>query len=285
MIESFQPTTPVQLYPCLHQALPGRDLSEGAYRVRFAQNLAELDEVLRIRFEVFNLELGEGLDASFATGRDEDEFDLTCHHLIVEERQSGRIVGTYRLQTPAMAAAGHGLYTATEYDLSTLPGEILRQSVEVGRACIAREHRGRQVLYLLWRGLALYMAHNRLRYLFGCCSLTSQDARDGHRTLAFLRGRDAVRSDVWLPALPGFSCDTYGEGDDDDLDDLEDDGDLDLDDEGDGVALPPLFQIYLRYGGKVCSPPALDRRFKTIDFLVLLDVAALTPRAHRMFFG
>jgi hypothetical protein len=42
MIELFQPTAPVQLYPCLYQALPARGLDEGAYRVRFARNLAEL---------------------------------------------------------------------------------------------------------------------------------------------------------------------------------------------------------------------------------------------------
>jgi putative hemolysin len=159
------PAEPVQLYPSLAGALPPRDLREGAYRVRFARNLAELDDVLRLRFEVFNLELGEGFESSFATGRDEDDFDLTCHHLIVEDEASGRIVGTYRLQTPEMAAAGHGLYTATEYDLSVMPAGVLGQAVEVGRACIHREHRGRQVLYLLWRGLALYMAHNGLRYL------------------------------------------------------------------------------------------------------------------------
>jgi putative hemolysin len=264
----LQPAAPVQLYPCLSQALPPRDVSEGAYRVRFARNLAELDEVLRLRFEVFNLELGEGLDASFATGRDQDEFDLNCHHLIVEHRESGRIIGTYRLQTPQMACGPEGLYTATEYDLSMMPDEILRQSVEVGRACIAREHRGRQVLYLLWRGLALYMAHNRLRYLFGCCSLTSQDARDGHRALALLRERGAVHPGLCLPALPDFDC-----------------GAPERTESGEGVALAPLFEIYLRYGGKVCSPPAIDRRFKTIDFLVLLDVAALNPRARRLFFG
>jgi putative hemolysin len=44
-------------------------------------------------------------------------------------------------------------------------------------------------------------------------------------------------------------------------------------------------EIYRRYGGKVCGPPAIDRRFKTIDFLVLLDVAALSTRARRSFFG
>jgi len=269
LLES-QPAALVQLYPSLAGALPPRDLREGAYRVRFARNLAELDEVLRLRFEVFNLELGEGLESSFATGRDEDDFDLTCHHLIVEDEASGRIVGTYRLQTPEMAAAGQGLYTATEYDLSRLPAGVLGQAVEVGRACIHREHRGRQVLYLLWRGLALYMAHNGLRYLFGCCSLTSQTPAVGHRALVQLRRREAVHPEIWLPVLPEFDCGAPGPN--------AEDGSVE-------IPLPPLFSIYLRYGGKVCGPPALDRRFKTIDFPVLLDVAALSPRSHRLFFG
>src|SRR6202012_2086738 len=111
--------------------------------------------------------------------------------------------------------------------------EILRHSVEVGRACIAREHRGRQGLYLLWRGLALYMAHNRLRYLFGCCSLTSQDERDGHRALALLRERGVVHPGLWLPVLPDFDC-----------------GAPDGTESGEGIVLPALVEIYLRSGGK-----------------------------------
>lgn len=267
MIQPLQSAAPIQLYPYLPQALPQRDLCEGAFRVRFARNLAELDEVLRLRFEVFNLELGEGLESSFETGRDYDEFDLTCHHLIIEESESGRIVGTYRLQTPEMAAIGSGLYTATEYDLSRMPDDILQRSVEVGRACIDRAYRGKQVLYLLWRGLALYMAHNGLRYLFGCCSLTSQTPAVGRRALASLRGRGVVHPELWIPALPELDC-----GEASELEEAED------------VVLPPLFEIYLRYNGKVCGPPAIDRRFKTIDFLVLLDVAELSPRVHRLFF-
>jgi putative hemolysin len=51
------------------------------------------------------------------------------------------------------------------------------------------------------------------------------------------------------------------------------------------VKLPKLFATYLGIGAKVCSAPAIDRRFRTIDFLVVLDVLELDARSRRMFFG
>ena len=45
----------------------------------------------RLRFEVFNLELGEGLAASHATGFDVDPFDEFRDHLIVEEVATGKL--------------------------------------------------------------------------------------------------------------------------------------------------------------------------------------------------
>ena len=48
--------------------------------------------------------------------------------------------------------------------------------------------------------------------------------------------------------------------------------------------LPKLFQAYLRFGVKVCSPPVLDHEFKTIDFLVLFDSYALDEQARRTIF-
>ena len=51
------------------------------------------------------------------------------------------------------------------------------------------------------------------------------------------------------------------------------------------MKLPTLFKIYLDYDAKVCSLPAIDRRFKTIDFLVILDVNTLDPRIRRLYFG
>ena len=78
------------------------------YRVRLAADGDEVRAAQRLRFSVFNLELGEGLPESVATGLDVDEFDAVFDHLLVLEQVTGPVVGTYRLQTGAVAA-GSGL--------------------------------------------------------------------------------------------------------------------------------------------------------------------------------
>jgi len=39
--------------------------------------------------------------------------------------------------------------------------------------------------------------------------------------------------------------------------------------------IPNLLLAYLNIGAKICGPPAIDRTFKTIDFLTWLDLAAM----------
>ncbi len=254
-------------YPSFPERLPAGQIEAGRYTVGFARSVAELDRVERLRFEVFNLELGEGLEASFATGRDHDDFDPGLHHLVIRVRDSGEVVGTYRLQTAEMAGARHGFYSSGEFDLAGLPQAFVEGAVEVGRACVAKGHRNGRVLNLLWRGLARYLRHNRKRFLFGCCSLTSQDPALGQATLSFLEARGHLDPRLRVAPLPGLEC----EG-------------VEAAAAAGAVHIPPLFQSYLNLGAKVLGPPAIDRQFKTIDFLVALDVEALDPHQHRFFF-
>ena len=242
-------------------------LAQGRYALRLAQSSAELDAAQRLRFEVFNLELGEGLKRSVLTGRDEDEFDASCQHLIVLDRSDGSTVGTYRLQTAAAARRGHGFYTASEFDLSALPAEILDGALELGRACIARPHRNTRVLYLLWRGIAEVARREAKRWLFGCCSLTSQDPRAGRALLDVLAARGAVHPEIHVRARPGFQCWAA----------------LDAASAAAPVAVPRLFDMYLALGARVCGEPALDRAFGTIDYLVLFDLDDLDARGRRRF--
>lgn len=254
-------------YPVFTDALPEGEIREGRYLARFARTREELDAILKLRFEVFNLELGEGLASSFQTGRDLDEFDNFCHHLIVEDTIEGRIVGTYRCQTREMAESGRGFYSAVEFDLSKIPARVLADSIELGRACISLSHRNTQVLFLLWKGLAMYVAHNRKRYLFGCCSLTSQDEREGWRVMRMLEEGGHLHPTLSAEPQPGFEC-SANEADDE----IQ-------------VSIPKLFRTYLRFGARVCGPPAIDRLFKTIDYLVLFDVAEMDAQTRKVFFG
>ena len=88
------------------------------YAVRFAVSKEEVRKALRLRYEVFNLELQDGLAASHDSGLDEDEFDAVCDHLIITEEASGSVVGTYRMQSGAMAARNLGYYSAREFDFA-----------------------------------------------------------------------------------------------------------------------------------------------------------------------
>lgn len=262
------PVAPV--YPVLPWLLPRETFVSGRFRVRCARTATERDAALRLRFEVFNLELAEGLASSWLTGRDEDSFDAVCHHLLVEDTVTGRVAGTYRMQTSEMAGRYSGFYSAGEFELGGLGAGVLAASVEIGRVCIAREHRHRRTLFLLWQGLAAYACHTGKRYLFGCCSLPGLDPAAGLEALAALEReghmhptiRVEPREELACRLVPGAGGRTTAP-----------------------VELPPLFRTYLRFGAKACGPPALDRVFGTTDFLVVLDTEALASDVRTLFFG
>ena len=77
-------------YPRFVEAIPSVHEESGHYALRFARTLQDLQRIQRLRFEVFNLEMREGLDKSYASCRDEDAFDPHCHHMMVEVKLSLR---------------------------------------------------------------------------------------------------------------------------------------------------------------------------------------------------
>jgi putative hemolysin len=235
------------------------------YTTRLAGDLREVRAAQALRYEVFNVELNEGLEQSHATGLDEDPFDVVCDHLIVEHLPTGRVVGTYRLQTGRNAASHLGYYCAQEFEFQIF--ETIRdQMIELGRACVHRQHRNLVVLGMLWKGIADYARRHSARYLFGCSSLTSQDAAVGASAYAELCRRHLVEPQWRTRPVTAYDCP---------LEQLA----------TEPVQIPKLLRAYLTLGAKICGPPALDRQFKTIDFLTLLDLETLHPLARQRFFG
>jgi putative hemolysin len=239
--------------------------SPAQYATRLVRNADEILAAQTLRFEVFNLELKEGLAKSFATGTDEDPFDAVCDHLVVEHLPSGTIVGTYRLQTGINAQNYRGYYSAQEFEFEVfepLRGEI----IELGRACVHRQHRNLIVLGLLWKGIADYARQHAGRYLLGCSSLTSQDPSVGASAYTDLCRHHLVTGKYRTNPLPAFDCP---------LEQLA----------AEPPKIPKLLRAYLAIGAKICGPPALDREFKTIDFLTLLDLQTLPFGVRDRFFG
>jgi putative hemolysin len=230
--------------------------SAPAYRARLARRRADLQAAQALRFEVFNLELNEGLAQSYDSGLDADPFDEVCDHLIVEDANDGTLVGTYRLQTGRRAREALGYYSEREFDFA--PFECARpQILELGRACIHRHHRNFAVLNLLWKRIAAYARERGARYLIGCSSLTSQDPAEA--AAAYARMTPNLAPDEWrTQPLPAFACA------------LPDDARAAA-----GTArIPRLLAAYLALGARICGAPAIDREFRTIDFLTWLDVQA-----------
>ncbi len=163
-----------------------------SYVTSIASTPEEIRAAQRLRYRIFAGEKGAVLHTPLP-GHDVDAFDEFADHLIVTERGTGEVVGTYRLLPPGRSER---LYSEGEFDLGPLHG--LRESlVETGRACVHPDHRDGTVINLMWSGLARYVLLSGHRYLAGCASVPLDDG-----------GRAAVRA--WrlgetrarLPARP-----------------------------------------------------------------------------------
>ena len=236
------------------------------YSVRLARNMDEIERAQQLRFEVFNLEMGEGLESSYFSLRDEDKYDEHCYHLLVIDNTKEKVIGTYRIQDLESAKKGVGFYTADEFGIDEFPNDVLENGIELGRACIQKEHRNGRVLFLLWKGIAKFLEFSEKQYLFGCCSLSSQDPVLAWSVYNYLNQTDFLHREISISTKSEFQCPgrTILNASD--------------------IELPNLFELYLKIGAKVCSSPALDKDFKTIDYLILLDLETLNPETKNLFF-
>ena len=231
--------------------------------VGLARSTEELEAIQRLRFQVFTEEMN-AVFPDAASGLDTDRFDPWCEHLMVQELGTGRVVGTYRLLTPANAVKAGGYYSESEFDLSSL-GALYSSLVEVGRSCTHPDYRNGSVIMLLWSGIARLVQQYGFRHVLGCASVSLRDdgvtaaevwrsaakhlaAHPGHPRVVPLHRYPVERLDSNLPAR-----------------------------------IPPLIKGYIKLGATICGEPAWDPDFNTADFPVLLDVETMDTRYRRHF--
>jgi putative hemolysin len=234
------------------------------FRISLAQSPEDIVACQRLRYDVFNVELGEGLSTSDRSRLDIDPFDSFCDHLMVHDIETTKLVGTYRLQTGEVARENLGYYGNQLFDFSAYE-PIRHELLELGRACVHIDYRNIMVLHALWKGIAVYSSRNNARYLIGCSSISSQDENLGVAMYRHLKDKYLAEPTLRTVPQPGHDCRPTGE-------------------KVNPGRPPRLFRAYLEISGRICGPPAIDREFKTIDFLTVVDLANLPDRVRTRFF-
>jgi putative hemolysin len=234
--------------------------------VVWAEHQDEVRQAQRLRYEVFALEMGARLDSP-VEGHDVDLFDDFCEHLLVRDGDSGDVIGTYRVLTPAQAKRAGSFYSDTEFDLTRLRA-LRERMVELGRSCVHRDHRHGGVILALWGALAEFMARNRLDTMIGCASIPMlhNGAVCGDAAASIWRQvREAHLAPVEYHVRPRLPLPVERL-----------DGSLD-------VEPPALIKGYLRLGAKVLGPPAWDPDFNSADLPMLMRIADLPARYRKHF--
>lgn len=236
--------------------------SSGRLAARLTESAADVAAALALRHRVLAEEAG--LVEVNDSGRDLDIFDPYCHHLIVRDQRSGRVVGTCRLLFPEAAGRVGSLFCDREFDLAALAG-LRARLVEVGRLCIAPGYRDGMALMLLWRALCRITRRHGHRYLIGCCSLANDpDGSLGANLHRQLGRHHAVAALQVTPKRRRAAAQAPGPS---------------------SSALPALLRGYLLAGAVVLGEPFHDAAHRCSDLPLLVDLHAIPTRLGRRLNG
>lgn len=246
----------------LHESLHAELHLKKNFSVGLALHADEVREAQRLRYKVFAEEMGARLTGP-EPGVDADIYDPYCEHLLVRDADTGEVVGTYRILSPANAKRIGCYYTEQEFDLTRLQ-HIRSRLVEVGRSCVHPDYRSGSVITLLWAGLADYMLRNNYEYLIGCASIGMQDG--GQNAAAVWHAvKDKHLGPIEWRVFPRCPLP------------------LDALDTAPAALIPPLIKGYLRVGAWVVGEPAWDPDFNTADLPILLAMKNINRAYARHF--
>lgn len=253
------------------------DTSKGNYRLKTVTEAWEFQEVLRLRYLVFNKEFKK---AKSPIGWDIDDYDFIADHLIIIDQtaeKKPKIVGTYRM---ILSTHSDRFYSENEFDLKrflALPGIKL----ELGRACIHPLYRKGAVINLLWRGVSEYMKKSKADYLFGCSSARITDLETVWSVFQQFWHRGAVDTSLGVHPIKNFRLPGLANRL---LKGVPEARALTPEEkEKIQSVIPPLLEMYLLAGAKIHGLPALDRDFSCVDFFTILETSKLSELFLRRY--
>jgi putative hemolysin len=240
--------------------LPGR----GPWRVRLAESAGDVAASQRLRHLCF-VEAAGG--PARPGGRECDGLDDLCRHVLIEERETGRLVCSFRLLRLSDGGGIGQSYAAQFYDLGRLAG-FDAPMMEVGRFCIRPDCRDPDVLRLAWGTLARMVDATGVEILFGCSSFAGTRAEVYAETFALL-AQAHVAPARWAPGIRAPEVVRFGAG-------------AGRVDRMRALAgMPPLLRTYLGMGGWVSDHAVVDRDLNTLHVFTGVEIRAIPPARAR----
>ncbi|MGX9354073.1 GNAT family N-acetyltransferase [Roseobacteraceae bacterium S113] len=234
-------------------------LAKGRYRARIANTTADLVAAQALRHRAFHN----------ADGRDADQFDDACHHMLVEDRTSGDLVCAFRFMTLSSGAQINQSYAAQFYDLSALAhyeGPVL----ELGRFCVAPDVQDADVLRMAWGALTQYVDAHGITLLFGCASFPGTEHAPYDDAFAVLKARHLAPA-RWLPQIKATNVFRYAAR-------LR----RAPDPKRAMRVMPPLLKTYLSMGGWVSDHAVVDPQMNTLHVFTGVEVGRIPPARKRL---
>ncbi len=222
---------------------------EKQFEVLFVEDNNLLDEVKSLRGRVFF-----GKD-----NKEEDEFDRYSKHLAAIDKDKNIIAGSYRLLLGSTAQKHTGFYSETEFDLSNIKKNCHGELLEMSRACVLDSYRKYPIIKFIWKEIISFVERKDIKYIFGCPSIENSSREHIGEAIKFFKENCFAEEKYKVYPLQGKEYEFNPVNK--------------LDSKATYRSLPSLVRGYLKMGAFVCSEPAWDSHFKTVDFFMMLEVA------------
>jgi len=252
----------------------------GPVEVKLVTTAEDIHSSQDLRYRVFYQEMSAKPDSdALKTKLDKDAFDEICDHLIAIDHScrncdvggSGTgpaVIGTYRLLPQVIAEQNGGFYTSGEFDISPLINSKrdTHKFLELGRSCVLKQYRTKQILKLMWHGIWRYVRLKKLDVMLGCASFEGVDPQEFALPLSFLHHKCSAPQEWAVKALPPRYVNMNYMAEDQ----------LDL--QAAMRVMPPLIKGYLRLGAYIGEGAVIDEQFGTVDVLIILPNSRITTR-------
>jgi len=238
-------------------------LNKGRYVVRIAQDATDIRACQRLRALTF-------LKSSDPDRIDQDDFDASCTHFMVQDQPSGDLVCCFRLLHLTGGTEINRSYSAQFYELSALSA-FEGPMIELGRFCIHPDKRDPDILRVAWGAMTRYVDQHGVEMMFGCSSFQGIDAESYLDSFAMLAARH-IAPRRWLPRIKAPSVFRFAHK----LGRRRPDAKLAM------LRMPPLLRTYLLMGGWVSDHAVVDRHLDTLHVFTGLEIAAIPDARKRL---